>query len=166
MASHSMCVERTVIRGYCRLAPGLRKQQIYICGRHTGPVLCSCCAHSVGGCADEKRRILRNIGWIIASGLCLAIDFAFWVWGLKYTSLSHSLFLSSSAPPVLALGSLIIGVPISCGKPCILGWPYLYQMLPWDAVAMSSRRRLLLHAPYVFLNVSACSHTFQSLHQV
>ena len=40
--------------------------------------------------ADLKQRTLRS-GWkLLFSGVCLAMHFSTWVWGLKHTSLIHA----------------------------------------------------------------------------
>ena len=52
-----------------------------------------------------------------ASGVSMGVHFAAWVWGLYHTSLPHSLLCMSSSPVLLAVGCLLIGKPISAGKP-------------------------------------------------
>lgn len=66
--------------------------------------------------AGEQAKVMRNMHMIVLVGWVLALDFAFWIWGLHHTSLPHSLFITSSAPPVIAIGSLILRQPISHGK--------------------------------------------------
>ncbi|KAK9812004.1 hypothetical protein WJX73_007954 [Symbiochloris irregularis] len=64
----------------------------------------------------DRQKVVRSLGWIMAAGCCLAMDFSLWVWGLKITSLPHSLFIGCLAPPVIALGSLLLRHPISAGE--------------------------------------------------
>lgn len=44
---------------------------------------------------------LRDLGWLAASSLCLALHFGAWVWSLDHTSLVHSLLFVTAHPLVM-----------------------------------------------------------------
>lgn len=50
------------------------------------------------------------------SGLCLALHFSCWIWGLKHTSLIHAYLFVSVTPLVIAVGTLVLRKPISTGE--------------------------------------------------
>eukprot|EP00959_Pyramimonas_sp_CCMP1952_P458397 9476552-Pyramimonas_sp.AAC.1 len=54
---------------------------------------------------------LRNpVLIMLASGLCLAVHFGGWVWGIAHTSLPHSLLFVSATPVLIAAG--IYSLPV------------------------------------------------------
>lgn len=67
------------------------------------------------GAAEEMRKLVRDAPLIGLSGISLAVHFGTWVWGLQHTSLPHSLLIMSSTPLVIAIGSLLLGQPLSIG---------------------------------------------------
>ncbi|DBA79052.1 TPA: hypothetical protein ACH3X1_008910 [Trebouxia sp. C0004] len=67
----------------------------------------------------DRKRLLRNILLVLASGAFLGVHFSFWVWAIHHTSLTHALLFSSAAPLLIAIGTLIMRKPISTGE--ILG---------------------------------------------
>lgn len=68
---------------------------------------------------DDKRRLLKDSLLVLASGGFLALHFACWVWSIHHTSLTHALLYGSTAPVLIAVGTLMIRKPISTGE--ILG---------------------------------------------
>lgn len=53
--------------------------------------------------------------WYImsASGVCLAVHFGVWLEGLNYTTLPHALLFVTCTPILIAMGCLILRIPIS-----------------------------------------------------
>lgn len=51
-----------------------------------------------------------------ASGACLTVHFAGWVWGLQHTSLMHGLLLINATPLFMAGGTWLLRYPISSGE--------------------------------------------------
>ena len=47
----------------------------------------------------------KEIAWLILSGLCLSLHFAFWIASLKYTSVASSVVLVSTHPIFVGIGS-------------------------------------------------------------
>ncbi len=99
--------------------------------------------------AADRKRLLRDILLVLASGAFLGVHFSFWVWvsplhsstcnafqdlslkvvhnaglllarvllqAIHHTSLTHALLFSSAAPLLIAIGTLIVRMPISVGK--------------------------------------------------
>ncbi|KAL0053403.1 hypothetical protein WJX82_005226 [Trebouxia sp. C0006] len=64
----------------------------------------------------DKKRLLRDILLVLASGAFLGVHFSFWVWAIHHTSLTHALLFSSAAPLLIAIGTLILRKPISIGE--------------------------------------------------
>jgi len=63
-----------------------------------------------------RRKTLRNVHKMAFSGLCLALHFSCWIWGLKHTSLIHAYLFVSVTPLVIAVGTLVLRKPISTGE--------------------------------------------------
>lgn len=69
--------------------------------------------------AGDKKRLVKDILLVLASGAFLGVHFSFWVWAIHHTSLTHALLFASAAPLLIALGTVIVRKPISTGE--ILG---------------------------------------------
>ena len=65
-----------------------------------------------------------ELGWLVLSGICLSLHFAFWIASLKYTSVTSSVVLVSTNPIFVGLGAwfffkesvglnLILGIALS-----------------------------------------------------
>lgn len=65
---------------------------------------------------DKHRMITSSALTLFASGLCLAVHFGTFVWGLQHTSLPHSLLFLSSTPIILSVGAVFLRKPISNGE--------------------------------------------------
>ena len=63
--------------------------------------------------ANERRATLANWHLLLASGVCLAIHFGAWVWGLQHTTLTHSLLFVCCVPVLIAGGMWLLRRPIS-----------------------------------------------------
>ena len=112
---------------------------------------------SCARCAGDKIRLGRNFGLIAAAGLCLSGDFFFWVWALKKTSLPHNLFILSSGPPLIAVGSLLLRQPLSKGAACTV-------VHFWSSLISSCSVSQSLHLSTPAVALPLCSgHSLSSL---
>ncbi|GAX80418.1 hypothetical protein CEUSTIGMA_g7857.t1 [Chlamydomonas eustigma] len=62
---------------------------------------------------EERRRVLANYPLLLGSGLCLALHFGGWVWGLQHTSMTHAILFCSSSPLLIAAWALVTRKPIT-----------------------------------------------------
>jgi drug/metabolite transporter (DMT)-like permease len=60
------------------------------------------------------QRWVRNLPWIVVSGVFLGLHFATWVWSLDHTSLAHSLTFVTMYPILLNWGHWVLFGLASC----------------------------------------------------
>lgn len=69
----------------------------------------------------DRQRFRSSLSQLWSSGICLALHFGFWVWGLQHTSLSHSLVGALHALSVCT-GAMVhargAGCPLLCWTAC------------------------------------------------
>jgi hypothetical protein len=62
---------------------------------------------------EQRARAVRSWAILGGSGVCLALHFGCWVWGLEHTSITHSLLFVCCVPILIAGGLFVLRKPIS-----------------------------------------------------
>lgn len=56
---------------------------------------------------------IRSWHIMSASGICLAVHFGVWLIGLNFTTLPHALLFVTCTPILIAVGCLVLRIPVS-----------------------------------------------------